>query len=40
MFDTEEIEHIPKEENTRADVLSKFVSMRVPEGNKTVIQET
>lgn len=40
MFDTIEIEHIPREEKIRADVLSKLVSTRVLGGDKMVIQET
>ncbi|XP_058761333.1 uncharacterized protein LOC131634723 [Vicia villosa] len=38
-FAKEEVEHIPREHNSRADVLSKLASTRKKGGNKTVIQE-
>ena len=34
-----EVEHIPRERNSRADVLSKLASTRKKGGNKSVIQE-
>ncbi|XP_058784412.1 uncharacterized protein LOC131659204 [Vicia villosa] len=38
-FAKEEVEHIPQEHNSRADVLSKLASTRNKGGNKSVIQE-
>jgi len=38
-FETVEVTHIPREQNTRADILSKLTSTRTASGNKTVIQE-
>ncbi|XP_058767422.1 uncharacterized protein LOC131641112 [Vicia villosa] len=38
-FARAEVEHIPREHNTRADVLSKLASTRKKGGNKSVIQE-
>src|SRR3954465_3146706 len=34
-----EVEHIPREHNSRADILSKLASTRKKGGNKSVIQE-
>ncbi|XP_057452766.1 uncharacterized protein LOC130744612 [Lotus japonicus] len=39
-FDKVDIEHVPREKNTRADVLAKLASTRRPENKKFVIQET
>ncbi|XP_058764605.1 uncharacterized protein LOC131638060 [Vicia villosa] len=38
-FSKAEVEHIPREHNSRADVLSKLASTRKKGGNKSVIQE-
>ena len=38
-FETVEVIHVPREQNTQADFLSKLASTRNPNGNKTVIQE-
>jgi len=38
-FETVEVTHNPREQNTRADILSKLASTRTASGNKTVIQE-
>jgi hypothetical protein len=38
-FETVEVTHVPREQNTRADILSKLASTRTANGNKTVIQE-
>ncbi|XP_058783680.1 uncharacterized protein LOC131658400 [Vicia villosa] len=38
-FGKAEVEHIPREHNSRADVLSKLASTRKKGGNKSVIQE-
>jgi len=38
-FETVEVTHVPREQNTRADILSKLASTRTASGNKTVIQE-
>jgi len=38
-FEYVEVAHVPREQNTRVDVLSKLVSTRIANGNKTVIQE-
>jgi hypothetical protein len=38
-FETVEVTHVPREQNTRADILSKLVSTRTANGNKTIIQE-
>ncbi|XP_058742696.1 uncharacterized protein LOC131615241 [Vicia villosa] len=38
-FTKAEVEHIPREHNSRADVLSKLASTRKKGGNKSVIQE-
>jgi ribonuclease HI len=38
-FKAVEVTHVPREQNTRADVLSKVVSTRTANGNKTIIQE-
>jgi hypothetical protein len=34
-----EVTHVPREQNTRANTLSKLASTRTANGNKTVIQE-
>ena len=39
-FDREEIKHVPRKENTRADILSKLASIKNKCGNKFVIQES
>ena len=39
-FDRTEIKHVPREQNTRADILSKLASTSKKGGNKSVIQET
>jgi ribonuclease HI len=38
-FKNVEVTHVPDEQNTRADILSKLASTRTANGNKTVIQE-
>jgi hypothetical protein len=38
-FEVVEVTHVPREQNTRADILSKLASTRTANGNKTVIQE-
>jgi len=38
-FETVMVTHVPREQNTRADILSKLASTRTVNGNKTVIQE-
>jgi len=38
-FETVEVTHVPREHNTRVDILSKLASTRAANGNKTVIQE-
>lgn len=40
VFSKFEIEHIPREKNVRANLLSKLASTKKPGGHKTVIQET
>lgn len=40
MFKISKVEHIPREQNTREDVLSKLTSMRGSEINHSFIQET
>ncbi|CAJ2642757.1 uncharacterized protein LOC123899916 [Trifolium pratense] len=39
-FDTFELLYVPREQNARADLLSKLASTKKPGNNKTVIQET
>jgi ribonuclease HI len=39
-FDSVEISHIPREQNTRADILSKLASTRVSGTNHSFAQET
>ena len=38
-FKIVEVTHVPREQNTRADILSKLASIRSVNGNKTVIQQ-
>jgi len=38
-FEVVEVTHVPHEQNTRADILSKLASTQTTNGNKTVIQE-
>jgi ribonuclease HI len=38
-FEIVEVTHVPREQNTRADILSKLASTRTANGNKTVTQE-
>ncbi|GAU39748.1 hypothetical protein TSUD_219910 [Trifolium subterraneum] len=38
-FDSAEIQHVPREHNKRADILSKLASAKRKNGNKSVIQE-
>ncbi|MCH82193.1 gag-pol polyprotein [Trifolium medium] len=38
-FDSVEVRHIPRGDNTRADVLSKLASTKKKGGNKSIIQE-
>jgi len=38
-FKAVEVTHVPREHNTRANILSKLASTRTANGNKTVIQE-
>ena len=39
-FDRAEITHVPREQNTRADILSKLASTKKKGKNKSVIQES
>ncbi|XP_057452245.1 uncharacterized protein LOC130744069 [Lotus japonicus] len=39
-IDNVQVNRVPREENTRADVLSKLASTKKPGNNKSVIQET
>ncbi|XP_057456689.1 uncharacterized protein LOC130747692 [Lotus japonicus] len=39
-MDKFQVNHVPREENTRADILSKLASTKKPGNNKSVIQET
>ena len=39
-FERAEISHVPREQNTRADILSKLASTRKKGRNKSVIQES
>jgi len=39
VFETVEVTHVPREQNTQTDILSKLASTRTANGNKTVIQE-
>ena len=39
-FDFYEVHHVPKEENVRADILSKLASTKPKGNNKSLIQET
>ena len=38
-FETVEVTHVPREQNTRADILSKLATTQTASGNKIVIQE-
>ncbi|GAU32568.1 hypothetical protein TSUD_218260 [Trifolium subterraneum] len=38
-FDSAEIQHVPREHNKQADILSKLASSKRKNGNKSVIQE-
>ncbi|GAU47137.1 hypothetical protein TSUD_379150, partial [Trifolium subterraneum] len=38
-FDSAEIQHVPRQHNKRADILSKLASTKRKNGNKSVIQE-
>jgi len=38
-FETVEVTHVPHEQNTQADILSKLASTQTANGNQTVIQE-
>jgi ribonuclease HI len=38
-FETVKVTHVPREQNTRADILSKLASTRTANGYKTIIQE-
>ncbi|MCI11006.1 hypothetical protein A2U01_0032104, partial [Trifolium medium] len=38
-FDSDEVQHVPRGQNTRADILSKLASTKKKGGNKSVIQE-
>ncbi|MCH96111.1 gag-pol polyprotein, partial [Trifolium medium] len=38
-FDSAEVKHVPRGDNTRADVLSKLASTKRKGGNKSVVQE-
>jgi ribonuclease HI len=38
-FDSAEVRHVPRGDNTRADILSKLASTKKKGGNKSVIQE-
>nr|KYP31625.1 hypothetical protein KK1_047960 [Cajanus cajan] len=39
-FDEFTIQHVPREKNTRADLLSKLASTKCPGQHRTIIQET
>ncbi|GAU31520.1 hypothetical protein TSUD_332960 [Trifolium subterraneum] len=39
-FDNFELIHVPRDQNSRADLLSKLASTKKPGNNRTVIQET
>ena len=39
-IDDSEVRHVPREENVRADILSKLASKRTRGNNKSLIQET
>nr|KYP73759.1 hypothetical protein KK1_006409 [Cajanus cajan] len=39
-FDEFTIQHVPREQNTRADLLSKLASTKRPGQHRTIIQET
>ncbi|GAU31015.1 hypothetical protein TSUD_393000 [Trifolium subterraneum] len=39
-FDNFELIHVPRDQNSKADLLSKLASTKKPGNNKTVIQET
>ncbi|PNX98274.1 gag-pol polyprotein, partial [Trifolium pratense] len=39
LFDHIEVKHVPRGDNTRADILSKLASTKKKGGNKSVIQE-
>jgi ribonuclease HI len=39
MFDSAEVKHVPREHNTRADIMSKLASTKKKGGNKSIIQE-
>ena len=39
-IDIFEIRHVPREENTRVDILSKLASTKTEGNNKSLIQET
>ncbi|XP_061339765.1 uncharacterized protein LOC133286378 [Gastrolobium bilobum] len=39
-FESFEIEHIPREKNARADILSKLASTKVSRNNRSVIQQS
>ncbi|KAK2456096.1 hypothetical protein QL285_003492 [Trifolium repens] len=38
-FDSAEVRHVPRGDNTRADILSKLASTKKKGGNKSIIQE-
>jgi len=38
-FECVEVIHVPREQNTRADILLKLASTKIANGNKTMIQE-
>ncbi len=38
-FEIVEVTHIPREQNTRVDILSKLASTRTASWDKTIIQE-
>jgi ribonuclease HI len=38
-FDYVDVVHVPREQNARADILSKLASMQTANGNRTVMQE-
>jgi len=38
-YETVEVTHVPREQNTVADILSKLASTQTASGNKTIIQE-
>lgn len=40
LFENAEVKHVPRSENTRADILSKLASTKSPGNHRSVVQET